>query len=109
MKQLDILNAMMEAVRLHQARKGEVHGYVLAFFKDGETPSIATLCDTEESMALIDSIMLALNEVAIIGSAIIRTLVACDMAPDAARMIVEATPLPSAEEIALDFVDFDGA
>jgi hypothetical protein len=43
------------------------------------------------------------------GSAIIRTLVACDMAPDAARMIVEATPLPSAEEIALDFVDFDGA
>jgi hypothetical protein len=43
------------------------------------------------------------------GSAIIRTLVACDMAPDAARMIVEATPLPSAEEIASDFVDFDGA
>jgi hypothetical protein len=43
------------------------------------------------------------------GSAIIRTLVACDMAPDAARMIVEATPLPSAEEIALEFVDFDGA
>jgi hypothetical protein len=29
------------------------------------------------------------------GSAIIRTLVACDMAPDAARMIVEATPLPT--------------
>jgi hypothetical protein len=28
------------------------------------------------------------------GSAIIRTLVACDMAPDAARMIVEAKPLP---------------
>jgi hypothetical protein len=44
------------------------------------------------------------------GSAIIRTLVACDMAPDAARMIVEAAPLPSAEEIALDFVDYsDGA
>jgi hypothetical protein len=43
------------------------------------------------------------------GSAIIRTLVACDMAPDAARMIAEATPLPSAEEIASDFVDFDGA
>jgi hypothetical protein len=43
------------------------------------------------------------------GSAIIRTLVACDMAPDAAKMIVEATPLPTAEEIALDFVDFDGA
>jgi hypothetical protein len=68
MTQLDILNAMMEAVRLHQARKGAVHGYVLAFFKDGDTPSIATLCDTEESMALIDSIMLALNEVAIIES-----------------------------------------
>jgi hypothetical protein len=29
------------------------------------------------------------------GSAIIRTLVACDMAPDAARMIVEATTLPT--------------
>jgi hypothetical protein len=43
------------------------------------------------------------------GSAIIRTLIACDMAPDAAKMIVEATPLPTAEEIALDFVDFDGA
>jgi hypothetical protein len=44
------------------------------------------------------------------GSAIIRTLVSCDMAPDAARMIVEAKPLPSAEEIALDFVDYsDGA
>jgi hypothetical protein len=43
------------------------------------------------------------------GGAVIRTLVACDMSPDAARMIVEATPLPSAEEIAMDFVDFDGA
>jgi hypothetical protein len=69
MKQIDIFNAMMEAVRLHQSRKGPVHGYVLAMFKDGDTPSIATLCDTEESMALIDSIMLALNEVAIIEDA----------------------------------------
>jgi hypothetical protein len=43
------------------------------------------------------------------GSAIVRTLVACDMAPDAAKMSVEATPLPTAEEVALDFVDFDGA
>jgi hypothetical protein len=67
-KQLDILNALLEAVRIHQTRKGPVHGYVLALFKDGDTPSIATLCDTEESMALIDSIMLALNEVAIIES-----------------------------------------
>jgi hypothetical protein len=66
--QLDILNAALDAVRLHLARKGACHGYVMAFFKDGDTPSIATLCDTEESMALIDSIMLALNEVAIIES-----------------------------------------
>jgi hypothetical protein len=29
------------------------------------------------------------------GTAIIRTLVACDMAPDAARMIVQAEPLPT--------------
>jgi hypothetical protein len=68
LKQLDILNALLEAVHIHQSRKGPVHGYVLALFKDGDTPSIATLCDTEESMALIDSIMLALNEVAIIES-----------------------------------------
>jgi hypothetical protein len=62
MKQIDILNAMMDAVRMHQARKGEVHGYVMAFFKDGEAPSIATLCDTPEACMLIDSIMLALSE-----------------------------------------------
>jgi hypothetical protein len=29
------------------------------------------------------------------GTAIIRTLVACDMAPDAAEMIVQAEPLPT--------------
>jgi hypothetical protein len=43
------------------------------------------------------------------GSAIIRTLVACDMDRATAEAIVEAKPLPTAEEIALDFVDFDGA
>jgi hypothetical protein len=68
MKQIDALNAMMDAVRIHHARKGEVHGYVLAFFSDGHDPSIATLAFTEEATALIDSIMLALNEVATIES-----------------------------------------